>query len=199
MDALLAWDQAATLWINQHQNPVLTYLLMPPSMASEGGWAFILLAIGLLVFGPRRAKLVSLVFIGGLLLTEFALMPIFRDLWLRPRPFTYMEAIHTVGHKWDRPSFPSAHAHLWLQATVLFGVVFRSWRWPLILLSALVCYARPYAGVHHVLDVIAGIGLGTAIGLLDIAAASALGLLPCKPLERDEGPSSTANDANVRE
>ena len=107
-----------------------------------------------------------------------------------------MEGIHTIGHEWDRPSFPSAHAHLWLQATVLFGVVFRSWRWPLIVLSALVCYARPYAGVHHVLDVIAGIGLGTAIGLLDIAAASALGLLPWKPPEQGDEPEDDRDGAD---
>jgi undecaprenyl-diphosphatase len=186
MDALLAWDRAATLWINQHQHPVLDAILMPPSLASEGGWGFILLVIGLLIFAPKRVKFLALIFMGGLLFTELALMPIFREVWPRPRPFIYMENINTIGHEWDFPSFPSAHAHLWLQATVLFAVVFRSWRWPMIVLAALACYSRPYAGMHHVLDVVAGMGLGTVIGFLDLFVANKLGLLPWRVTEEEE-------------
>lgn len=46
--------QAATLWINQRKHAVPDWIIMPPSMATEGGWAFILLMLGLLPWRPSE-------------------------------------------------------------------------------------------------------------------------------------------------
>lgn len=177
MNAPLSWDQIATLWINQHHNVVLDWLLMPVSWFAEGGVGWIAIIVLLLIFGHRRERLLTLVFLGGLLITEFVIMPQIRAHYFRPRPYMYMEGIRQLGHRWENTSFPSGHAHLWAQATLLYGLAYRRWLGPLIGLSLITFYSRPYAGMHHLLDVVAGAGLGGVMGLLEVAVASKLGLL----------------------
>ncbi len=177
MAGILALDQAVTLWINRHHNAVLDGLFKGVSYLGDAGVAWLLVAVALLIFGRRRERLLALIFIGGLLLTEYVAMPWLRELWDRSRPFTYMAEIRTLGPRWDFPSFPSAHGHLWGQATLLFAVAYPRLRWPLIVLLVLSLYSRPYVGNHHVLDALAGAALGFAIGGMDLAVASKLGLL----------------------
>ena len=188
MEQILLWDRAATLWINQHHHVVLDALLMPVAWFGEAGVGWIVVMLALLIFGGRRERLVTLVFIGGLLLTEYALMPALRELWPRQRPHMYLQGIRALGVPWEKPSFPSAHAHLWTQATIFYGVAYRRWLWPLILLSVITFYSRPYAGMHHVLDVLGGIGLGGVMGLLELAVAGKLGLLTQPALADADGP-----------
>ena len=184
MNGILTWDQLATIWINQHHNVVLDAILMPVSWFGEGGVGWIVVMVALLIFGKRRERLLTLIFIGGLLITEFALMPLFREYAYRPRPYTYLADIRALGVHWQTTSFPSGHAHLWAQATLIYGLAYRRWLWPLIVLTLITLYSRPYAGMHHVLDVIAGVGLGGVMGLIEVAVASKAGLLkpPAKPL-----------------
>ena len=187
MEGLIAADQAATLWINQHHNVVLDALVMPVAWFGEGGAGWIIIVLGLLIFGGRRERLVTLVFVGGLVITEYTLVPALRELWPRQRPHMYLEGIRALGIHWEKPSFPSAHTHLWTQATILYGVAYRRWLWPLIALSVITFYSRPYAGMHHILDVLGGIGLGGVMGLLELAVASKLGLL-ASPVPADADP-----------
>lgn len=177
MTGILQIDQAATLWINQHHNAALDALLVGVSYLGDGGIAWLLAAIAMLIFGGRRTRLLALIFIIGLIVTESAIMPALRELWNRPRPFIYMPEIRTLGPRWDRPLFPSAHAHLWGQAVLLFGVAFPRLRRPLIALGILSLYARPYVGNHHVLDTLAGALVGLGIGGLDLFVAERLRLL----------------------
>ena len=190
MADLVATDQALTLWINQHHCPVLDAVLMPVAWFGEAGIGWILVAALLLLFGRRRERLLTLVFLVGLAVTEYLLMPLLRDLWPRPRPYMYLEGIRQLGVRWKKFSFPSAHLHLWTQATLLYGVAYRRWLWPLVVLTLLTFYSRPYAGMHHVLDCLAGVGLGGVMGLLELAAASRLGLL--RPPERASEPPAAA-------
>jgi membrane-associated phospholipid phosphatase len=124
-------------------------------------------------------------------------MPVFRDLWHRPRPFTYMESIRTLGPEWARPSFPSAHAHLWGQGALLFAVAYPRFRWPLIVLTLLSLYSRPYVGNHHVLDTLAGVGLGLAVGGVDLLVVSRLGALRPAGADRREIEPQLASDRDA--
>lgn len=177
MSAALALDRALTLWINQHHNVVLDALLLTVSYLGDAGIAWILAAVLMLIFGSQRTRLLAVIFMAGLALTELGLMPWLREAWPRPRPFVAMAGIRTLGHRWDMPSFPSAHAHLWGQATLLFGMAYRRWRWPLIVLLVLSLYARPYVGMHYVIDTLAGLILGLSIGGLELLVAGKLGLI----------------------
>lgn len=186
VNGVLQLDRQLTLWINQHHHPALDLLFRGISRLGDAGIAWLIVVALLMVFGARRERFLGLIFLAGLLITEYAAMPALRDIWYRPRPFTYMEAIRTLGPEWDRPSFPSAHAHLWGQATLLFAVAYPRLKWPLIVLLVLSLYSRPYVGNHHVLDVLAGLVVGLIFGGLELAAAWKAGLLPARAQDETE-------------
>lgn len=185
MDAVLELDRQLTLWINHHHHPALDLLLSTVSRLGDAGVAWLIVVALVMIFGARRDRIIAAIFLAGLLATEFLAMPVLRDLWHRPRPFTYMDSIRTLGPEWDRPSFPSAHAHLWGQATLIFAVAYPRFRWPLIVLMVLSLYSRPYVGNHHVVDSIAGAVVGLAVGAVGLLLASRLGVL-CGESEDEE-------------
>jgi undecaprenyl-diphosphatase len=176
MADLLALDQAATLWINHHHHVVLDVILLPVSYFGEMGLGWLAVALALLILGRRRERLTAALFLVALAVIEFLLMPRLRDLWPRPRPYMYLEGIRQLGVRWPGTSFPSSHAHLWALGAVLFGYVYRHWRWPLLVCAILTCYARPYFGMHHVLDVLAGAAVGGLMALPAVWGAKKLGL-----------------------
>jgi undecaprenyl-diphosphatase len=176
MEGLIAADQAATLWIAQHHNMLLDALLMPVAWAGEVAVGWVVAMLLLLAFGGRRERLLTVVFACGLVATELLLMPLFREWWPRPRPYMYLPDVRQMGVRWTSSSFPSAHMHLWVAGALLYGAAYRQWRWPLTLLTLLTAYSRPYAGMHHALDVLFGSAVGAAVGLLELAVAGRLGL-----------------------
>ena len=63
-------------------------------------------------------------------------------------------------------SFPSAHATSSVAAATALGRVEPRARGPLYALAAAICVGRPYLGMHYPSDVLAGAGLGLALGKL---------------------------------
>jgi membrane-associated phospholipid phosphatase len=187
VDGVLELDRQLTLWINQHHNPVLDVLVGTVSRLGDAGVAWLMVIGVLLMFGTRRDRIIAVVFLAGLLITEYLAMPALRVLWYRPRPFVYMESIRTIGPEWQRPAFPSSHAHLWGQAALLFAVAYPRLKWPLLVLLVLSLYSRPYVGNHHVLDVLAGVTLGLSIGALDIVAVKKLGVFERETEDEEPG------------
>ncbi|MBD3293652.1 MAG: phosphatase PAP2 family protein [Armatimonadia bacterium] len=194
MDAILEVDRQLTLWINHHHHPALDLLFSAVSRLGDAGVAWLFVTALLLIFGGKRDRIIAGIFLAGLLATEFLAMPVLRDIWYRPRPFTYMESIRTLGPEWDRPSFPSAHAYLWGQAALIFAVAYPRLRWPLMALLVLSLYSRPYVGNHHVLDTLAGLVLGLGVGALGLLAASKLGVLGARPAAQAEPEPRSAGD-----
>jgi len=186
MSAVLALDRALTLWINQHHNVVLDAVLLTVSYLGDAGIAWIVVALLMLFLGGRRTRLLAVIFMAGLIVTELGIMPWLREAWPRPRPFVAIPGLRVLGPRWDMPSFPSAHAHLWGQAMLLFGAAYPRLRWLLIVLLTLSLYARPYIGMHYVTDTLVGLMLGLCIGGLDLLVARKLGLLPTSAEEECE-------------
>ncbi len=158
-------DRAATLWINHHHNFALDVLLVPISLACEMGVAWLLVAVGMLIFGGRRERLATVVFLLLLGLSEFVLMPLIREWHYVPRPYTYLPDIRQIGVRWTSTSFPSAHVYLWIYAALLYGALYPRLRWWLWAGTLLTMYSRPYCGMHHVSDVLAGAALGLVLGV----------------------------------
>jgi len=178
MDRLVALDQQLTLWVNQHHYPVLDWLVMPVAWLGEAGVGWLVVMLALLIFGGRRERLVTLIYFAGLILTEKLVVPWLRDLWPRPRPYTYLPDVRQLGVRWTSYSFPSAHMHLWMAVAVLYGAMYPRWRGLLIAITVITAYSRPYAGMHHVLDVLAGTALGAVMGALELGVARKLRLTP---------------------
>jgi osmoprotectant transport system substrate-binding protein len=104
--------------------------------------------------------------IAALIVSFIDLEPIMKRLVVRDRPGTTVPDAVLRG---DVPvvgqSFPSGHAVLIASLAVITTPYLRG-RWRLVpwVLVAGVCVGRVYVGAHNPLDVIAGCGLGLAIG-----------------------------------
>lgn len=89
------------------------------------------------------------------------------DVWYRSRPFVAHphQVTLLVAHAADA-SFPSDHAAAGLAiATVLVRVHPRPGL-AAILFAALMSYARVYVGLHYPFDVVTGMGIGVAAGVM---------------------------------
>lgn len=71
-------------------------------------------------------------------------------------------------------SFPSSHASMGMVGLLTMGSLYPAWLPALALLTALLCFSRVYLGVHYVLDVLAGIVLGSVLGLAFVLLFQAL-------------------------
>ena len=189
MHWLIAADQAWTLWINQHHSLLLDVVMVPVAYAGEVGIGWLLVAGLMLGLGRRRERLLALLFLVVLAITDMLLCAVLREAWPRPRPYMYLPGIRRIGVPWDTTSFPSAHAYLWVEATVLFGAAYRRAFWPLVALSLITFYSRPYCGMHHVLDVLGGIALGLPVAFGELWLATRWGLIapPAPPADAEKG------------
>lgn len=84
-------------------------------------------------------------------------------LWDRPRPFVAGHFLPLIAHAPDA-SFPSDH--LAVLGAVVLGLWFAARRLALLtaVIALVVAFARVYAGVHYVTDVVSGFALGLVCG-----------------------------------
>ena len=54
------------------------------------------------------------------------------------------------------------------------GSLYPAWLPALALLTALLCFSRVYLGVHYLLDVLAGVALGSVLGVVFVLLFRAL-------------------------
>jgi undecaprenyl-diphosphatase len=81
----------------------------------------------------------------------------------RPRPFDAIVGTRKLVDAYGF-AFPSSHAANTFAAGTFLALRFRR-SWPVLALPLIVSYSRIYVGVHWPLDVVAGAGLGVAVGL----------------------------------
>jgi undecaprenyl-diphosphatase len=90
-------------------------------------------------------------------------------IWNRPRPFVaHPDTVHVLLSRGTDPSFPSDHAAAAFAIAAVLVVVHRRLGVLVLLLAALVGYARVYVGAHYPGDVAGGavIGIGAAVVIL---------------------------------
>jgi undecaprenyl-diphosphatase len=86
-------------------------------------------------------------------------------IWERPRPFMVHPAIMLLTPSRD-PSFPSDHATFAFGVAVALFLAMRRVGIAVLLLAALISFARVVAGEHYVSDVIGGAIVGSSVALL---------------------------------
>jgi undecaprenyl-diphosphatase len=156
-------------------NPVFN-VLMP--LITELGTGEVIFLISAICYVLRRKKdkgALAILLFAGLTVSYYA-VSFLKSAVGRPRPFVVMpDARFFIIEK--SFSFPSAHAtQSFMAATILSGF-FISWRVPLFIIAALICYSRVYMGVHFLSDVAAGAILGTMIGWAILRVARSAGLM----------------------
>lgn len=171
IDSLLAFDRVAFEFIHiDCANGFFDVVL--PILRDKYTWIPLYLLVCMFAFKYYGQR--GLLFIAGMGLT-FALADqlsasLIKPLVGRPRPCHVGEAVNLLVNCGGGRSFISSHATNHFALAVFWIGSFstpknRSWL-PAILLvwAALICLAQVYVGVHYPLDVLAGAGVGTAIG-----------------------------------
>ena len=159
-------DEQALRWIAETlRTPLLDKAFSLYTFLGNGGWAFILLGLVLLISRKtRRAGAASLTaMLLGLLITNLTLKP----LVSRPRPWVVMENFATLVTSSDLNSFPSGHTCAAFAFGVALCVVLQQ-KWAkaaALIAAALMGFSRLYVGVHFPSDVIVGALVGTVCGL----------------------------------
>ena len=144
--------------------PFITYL-------GEGGAVWLLLALGLILFGKKSGWrstgwAMVLAMLAGLLIGELAL----KNIICRPRPFEYISS----GMRLLIPfpagySFPSGHSCSSFAAAVVIFRRDKRWGGVALVLAGLIAFSRVFLFVHFPSDVLAGALLGVLCVLGGVA------------------------------
>jgi undecaprenyl-diphosphatase len=166
MGRVLHWDDLLLYWINQHNHVVLDAIFRPVALLGEAGAIWVLVGLGMMVFGRGRARVLGLILLATMMIADRVIEWPLRELVVRQRPYQNLAHIRQIGIAWSSNSFPSAHATSVVIATVLLGAEYRRLLVPLIVFALLTIYSRPYLGMHHPLDALVGALVGLVTGLV---------------------------------
>ncbi len=140
------------------------------AILGKGGWAFIVLAVILLLFKKtRKAGLTALIAIGiGALITNVTLKP----LVARARPYVASEKYKELwlfvgGNLESESSFPSGHSTVSMASMLaVFLCVDKKKFWWLLFVPTIMAMTRIYLVVHYLTDVICGLVAGSLAAVL---------------------------------
>ncbi len=140
------------------------------SFVGDKGMVWIALALVLLAI-PKTRKLGAAVAV-SLVIEALICNVIIKPYVARIRPFDVNTTVQLLVSRPTDYSFPSGHTGASFAATAaLFAQKNRLWI-PSLVLSVLISFSRLYLYVHYPTDVIAGVFLGTMMGLLGSAAVN---------------------------
>ena len=164
MEALIQLDEKILLFIQEY----LRQEWMDPfwkavTHLGDGGWLWILLGVGLLIFPKtRRAGITVLLALAiGAVVTNVIL----KNIVARIRPYEMIEGLRLMIERQHDFSFPSGHTCASFSAAVaIFKALPHKFGIPAIVLATLISLSRLYVGVHYPTDIAAGLVIGILSG-----------------------------------
>lgn len=164
LEAIQALDSALLLQIQESvRTSFLSALLVPVSRAGDMGLFWISLCVLLLLF--RRTRWGGALTLYGLAV-EFAVCDlVLKRLVLRPRPYLVIQGLACLVPPESSASFPSGHAASSFACACLLTCSFGKKGALAYVPALLIALSRVYVGVHYPSDVLAGMVLGTLVGV----------------------------------
>ena len=139
------------------------------TLFGESGIFFICIAVVMLFFKKTRKSgiMLALSLIIGLVVCNITLKP----LIARPRPDTITGLVPLIERPTDF-SFPSGHTVASFEAATVFMLRDRKFGIVFLVLAFLIAFSRLYLHVHYPTDIIGGIIIGTASGIIAVKAVN---------------------------
>jgi len=133
-----------------------------PLITEKYHWfpVWVLLAILLLWKGGKQGRIMVLLIIPVIFLSDQISSHVIKPLVARPRPCITLPDVHLLTNKKTSFSFPSAHAANFFAVAAFFSYFYKKYCWWYFSIAALVAYSRIYIGIHYPFDAIAGALLG---------------------------------------
>ena len=165
MEQLIQLDGNILLFIqNMIRNPVLSPVMKAITHLGDHGIFWIVLTLLLLCF--KRTRKIGICAAMGLLMTFLINNMIIKNLVNRTRPYEVVEGLQILIGKQVDSSFPSGHSGVAFGTAVAIALnAPKKYGIPLIILALLISLSRLYVGVHYPSDVLAGILIGTLVGI----------------------------------
>ncbi len=174
MDFLYSIDRAIFLFLNQTLSNPLGDVLWPLITDYDKLW-LVRIVLGavwlwLLIRGGRRGRIVAIMLVPLLFLSDKLSSSVIKEIVGRPRPCHEMnglpivQSIHLLVDCGSGKSFPSSHAVNNFAVATLFTFYYRRWMYAFLGWAFLVALSRPAVGVHYPSDILAGALIGAFVG-----------------------------------
>lgn len=150
-------DVSIVLWIqNTLRSDSMTTFWSLITCLGNGGAFWIVSAVFLLCF--KKTRPVGITALVSLMLCNLATNLILKELFARPRPFQYTDAVIPLIKNPGDYSFPSGHTSASFScAFIYYRMLPEKYGIPSILLASMIAFSRIYLGVHYPTDILGGI------------------------------------------
>ena len=165
MERLLALDRQLFHGIYDLGGESLRWLFVGITHLGSHGGVWILMAFGLSIFGRERVRRVGLAMAAMLAFNVLVNELILKHGVGRTRPWKALGVtLHDTAVNPHGYSFASGHAVCAFAGCLILGAALPRWRWPLLVLAALIALSRVVLGAHYPSDIIVGSLLGVLAG-----------------------------------
>ena len=161
MDFILKLDTCLFYLINQtFQNPLFDWFM--PFITEKYHWFPVwgLLAAWLLWKGGSRGRMMVLLIIPVIILSDQISSHVIKPLMARPRPCIVLPDVHLLSTRKTSYSFPSSHAANFFALAAFFSYFYRKYTCLFFTVAALVACSRIYIGIHYPFDALGGALIG---------------------------------------
>ena len=168
MNTLNVFEADLLFWIQSNLRTDGLNRIMPyVSKINNAGLLAITMVVVLLVWKTYRAVGITAF---TSLLSEFLLVNVLiKQIVARPRPYVVNEALAVLGTVPTDYSFPSGHtASVFAVASVMLLCMPRRYGIPAVVTAAIVALSRLYNVAHYPTDVLAGMLIGSVVGVLAV-------------------------------
>ncbi len=165
MQTIIALDIKLFFVINNgFTNPLFD--LFMPFVTNLNNWKIpiVLIWLFLMIRGGRKGRVVALLLICSVVITDQLSATLIKPLVGRIRPCHVLDHVRLLVGCGGKFSFPSSHATNISSIAVIFSFFYRKGTAWFVLLAVIIGFSRIYVGVHYPLDVLGGFIIGSSAG-----------------------------------